>query len=63
MTSAEERGESWTVGRQEAAQALRVKPQAPVKPAPWERQQGLHFACNNELLKVWEKADMIRSLI
>lgn len=60
---AEGRGESWAVGRDEAAQALESQTSTS---GACERQQGkagLHSACNNEPLKVLEKADAIRSLI
>lgn len=56
-----ESGESGEVGGRRPHRPVGAKPWVPVTVSGGQR--GLHSACNNEPLKVSEKADMIRSLI
>lgn len=56
-----ENGESGEAGGRRPHRPEGAKPRMPMTVS--RGQQGLHFACNNEPLKVLEKADMIKSLI
>lgn len=56
-----ESGESGEAGRRRPHRPEGAKPRVPMTVSGG--QQELHSACNNEPLKVSEKADMIRSLI